>query len=129
VAAVVSDAGEDNGGSQPRLRAAADTEAVMTSNRRFDFPIATSPAFAEEHRKAMQHAQEERLAQRQRELERQRAPSEEPRLRVATWERLHALSLPAVADHPLVRVIARHTGLSIADVQHEQARRAELNAP
>jgi hypothetical protein len=45
-------------------------------------------------------------------------------MRITTWERLHALSLPRSPDHPLIRLIARETGLTIGQVHDEQGRRA-----
>lgn len=46
-----------------------------------------------------------------------------PDQRIRIWERLHELGLPRSPDHPLIRVIAAHTELTLVEVRAEQARR------
>ena len=65
---------------------------------------------------------------RQRDLQAQVSPQNEPRVRVITWERLHALALPRSPEHPLVRLIARQTGLTLREVLDEQETRAGLGS-
>lgn len=43
--------------------------------------------------------------------------------RIAIWERLFGIPLPDAKDHPLVRVVIAHTGLTAADIHEEQQRR------
>ena len=82
--------------------------------------------FAEERRAAILQAEQERGARRQRDLEAQAAPQNDPQVRIATWERLHALNLPRSTEHALVRLIARQTRLTVLQVRGEQERRAGL---
>ncbi len=74
-------------------------------------------------RAAARRAEEERDFERRRALESQAAPDAEPAARIRIWERLHALSLPVAASHPLLAVIARQTALTLADIRNEQQRR------
>jgi hypothetical protein len=98
----------------------------MAWTHRVDDVAFPSSSYAEEHRKAAQRAEEEREALRQRELAAQSSPQNDPQVRITTWERLHALSLPRSPDHPLVRLISRQTGLNVSQVRDEQVRRATL---
>jgi hypothetical protein len=88
-----------------------------------DLPRSTAGS-VEESRKAAKRAEQERAAQRQSELMAQASPENDPQRRIAIWERLHALSLPRRPDHPLVRLIAGQTGLTVREVCDEQGRRA-----
>lgn len=81
-----------------------------------------------EHRRRVQQAASERAAQRTSELESQASPAKEPRERIGIWEQLHALRLPQASGHVLVRVIAKQTRLTVAQVHEEQQRRAVLAA-
>jgi hypothetical protein len=56
------------------------------------------------------------------------AESSGPDQRIRVWERVHALTLPVNPEHPLIRVIAAGTNLSVADVRGEQRRRARESA-
>ena len=78
----------------------------------------------EDSRKAAKLAEEERVARRQSELSAQTSPDNGPQRRIEIWEKLHALSLPRQPDHPLVRLIAGQTGLTLHEVCEEQGRRA-----
>ena len=60
---------------------------------------------------------------RRLELLEQVAIQHTPAQRIQIWERLHELSLPKKPLHPLVRIIARHTELTIEDILDEQRRR------
>jgi hypothetical protein len=60
---------------------------------------------------------------RRRELEAQVAIQNTPEQRIQIWERVHELSLPKKANHPLIRIIAADTELTIAHVLEEQRRR------
>jgi hypothetical protein len=84
------------------------------------------PVSVEENRKAIERAEQERVASRLRDLAAQASPHNDPQMRITTWERLHALSLPRSPDHPLIILIAAQTGLTVSQVHDEQGRRAEL---
>jgi hypothetical protein len=100
----------------------------MTGARRTNFVAYAPSNYLEEHHKAMQRAEQEREEARQRDLQVQVSPQNEPRVRVITWERLHALTLPRSPEHPLVRLIARQTGLTLREVLDEQEGRAGLGS-
>ena len=78
----------------------------------------------EDSRKAAKLAEQERAARRQSELSAQMSPDNDPQRRIEIWEKIHALSLPRQPDHPLVRLIAGQTGLTLREVCAEQGRRA-----
>jgi len=100
----------------------------MTGARRTNFVAYAPSNCLEEHHKAIQRAEQEREEARQRDLQAQVSPQNEPRVRVITWERLHALALPRSPEHPLVRLIARQTGLTLREVLDEQQGRAGLGS-
>ena len=60
---------------------------------------------------------------RRQELEQQVAVHRTPEQRIQIWERLHELSLPKKPNHPLIRIIALDTELTIEDIRDEQRRR------
>lgn len=93
------------------------------------FDDAFAPSNVAERRQAMQRAEEERAASRQRALLAQASPESDPQTRIATWEQLHALSLPRAPEHNLVILIARQTRLTVAQVHDEQRRRASNILP
>jgi hypothetical protein len=76
-----------------------------------------------ERRAAAQRLEQERAEARRRELDEQTSMNNHPRDRIRIWERLHALTLPTSQSHPLVKVIAAQTHLSVGDVRAEQERR------
>jgi hypothetical protein len=107
----------------------------MTGARRTNFVayapsnyLMRHPNYLEEHHKAIQRAEQEREKAHQRDLQAQVSPQNEPRVRVITRERLHALALPRSPEHPLVRLIARQTGLTLREVLDEQEGRAGLGS-
>ena len=61
---------------------------------------------------------------RQRELVEQASTINSPDLRIRIWERLHEVGLPRTAGHRLLGVIAKQTGLTLDQIQAEQASRA-----
>ena len=63
---------------------------------------------------------------RLRALEAQSSPVNDPQVRITTWERLHAISLPRTPEHTLIKVIATQTRLTVDQVHLEQQRRASL---
>ena len=74
-------------------------------------------------RKRQEEIEFEARERRRRELEEQVAVQNTPEQRIQIWERLHELSLPKKSNHPLVRIIAADTELTIARVLEEQRRR------
>lgn len=49
-------------------------------------------------------------------------------IRIRAWERLHQLCMPSMTLHPILRIIAGATQLSLAEVQSEQRLRAVRRA-
>ena len=60
---------------------------------------------------------------RRQEIAEQVAVQNTPERRIQIWERLHELNLPKKANHPLVRIIAADTELTVEQVREEQLRR------
>ncbi len=61
--------------------------------------------------------------QRRKELSEQVAVHHTPEQRIEIWERLHELKLPKKPNHPLIRIIALDTELTIEAIRDEQHRR------
>ncbi len=81
--------------------------------------------FIRTHAERMAHEAEERLQRRLLVLAEQRSLDNPPDVRIRAWEKAHALCLPSDPAHPVLRVVASGTGLTLAQVQEEQhARRA-----
>jgi hypothetical protein len=81
------------------------------------------------HAERMAHEADERLQKRQLILAEQRSIENPPDVRIRAWEKAHALRLPSDPGHPVLRLVATCTGLTIAQVQEEQcARRARRTA-
>jgi hypothetical protein len=93
------------------------------------FDEAFTPQTVAERREAMERVEQERAASRQRALQAQASAESDPQTRIATWEHLHALSLPRAPEHALVILIARQTRLTVGQVHDEQRRRATLPPP
>jgi hypothetical protein len=73
--------------------------------------------------------QAESIERRRKELAEQISVLNTPDARIRIWERLHELALPRTPTHPLMRIIAAHTGLTIEQVCEEQTRRKSAAAP
>ena len=69
-----------------------------------------------------------RAATRRVELEELRSELSSPEQRVRAWERVHKLALPLDPNHPVLRVIAVKTRLTMQDVQAVQRADAERRA-
>ena len=96
---------------------------MITSRQPIElFP--TAPGSVADFRLQVQRAEQERAALRESELEAQISPARNPRERIETWERLHALRLPRTSNHLLLTVIAKQTQLTLGEVHDEQLRRA-----
>ena len=98
----------------------------MALYRRYDDTGIGVTEIVADHRQAMERAEHERAAVRLRALEAQSSAVNDPQVRITTWERLHALSLPRTPEHTLVKVIATQTCLTVDQVHFEQQRRASL---
>lgn len=82
--------------------------------------------FAKEHRSRVALATEELQRKRTREAAVQTDENLSPQERIRAWERIHELRLPTDPTHPLVRFIARVTGLGVPAVHDEQQRRISV---
>jgi hypothetical protein len=71
----------------------------------------------------------ERAEKRRQELAEQRSEVNPPNVRIRVWEKIHQLRLPSDPSHPVLRVIAVSTGLTLADVREEQRIRAANRSP
>ena len=69
---------------------------------------------------AIEHEARER---RRHEIAEQVSVQNTPEQRIRIWERLHQLNLPRKATHPLVKIIAADTELTLEQVREEQDRR------
>lgn len=49
-------------------------------------------------------------------------------VRIRAWERVHGLRMPADSKHPILKVIATSTQLTLVDVQNEQRLRFARSA-
>lgn len=101
----------------------------MTFSRIPPEPTYGPSAGPAEHRRRVQQDADERAAQRGVELESQASPMKDAQERIGIWERLHALRLPRASGHVLVKVIAKQTRLTVAEVRAEQQRRAGTLVP
>jgi hypothetical protein len=70
------------------------------------------------------HEESERAEKRRQELAEQRSNLNPPDVRIRAWEKIHQLRLPSDPSHPVLRVIAVSTGLTLAEVREEQRTRA-----
>lgn len=82
---------------------------------------------AVERRTAVKLAEERRHEERRQQFEQLTSPIRTPGERIALWERLYGIQLPAGAEHPLFRVILAHTGLTADDIREEQQRRRQAS--
>ena len=76
-----------------------------------------------DYRARIVRQQVEAAEDRQQRLREQTSMQNSPERRIRIWEHLHALSLPRVATHPLLAVVASQTGLTLEQVQDEQRQR------
>lgn len=75
---------------------------------------------AAERRAAIQAARENEAAARKIELAQLASATRTPAERIDSWERMHELRLPDSPEHPLVRVIATATALTMEEIRDEQ---------
>jgi hypothetical protein len=89
----------------------------------------TSTEILRTHSERLRDEADERQQKRQLMLAEQSSNVNTPEVRVRAWERAHALRLPQDPAHPVLRSIARSTGLTLAQVQEEQRARRGARAP
>lgn len=77
-----------------------------------------------DHRARIERAQLEAAERRTQALSDQRSPDNSHDKRVRAWERLHQIRLPRDPGHHVLLVVARQTGMSLADVREVQRLRA-----
>jgi hypothetical protein len=95
---------------------------MMNSKPMFD-PTALLGQTVDERRAAAQRMEEDRQEARRTALAEQVSIHNSARERIDIWERLHALRLPSQPAHPLLKVIAEQTSLTLQDILQEQQRR------
>jgi hypothetical protein len=101
---------------------------MMSVNDLIETFTGPPPRNAAEHRALLLRAVRQRAEARQQRLADQCSPEKEAHERIALWESLHEIQLPLEADHRLVGVVAKQTGLTVAQVLAEQQRRIEQQA-
>ncbi|HMA11511.1 MAG TPA: hypothetical protein VKO83_06460 [Steroidobacteraceae bacterium] len=70
-----------------------------------------------------ERAAREAAERREQALVDQRSPDNTKEARVRIWERLHQVRLPKDPAHPILALIAKQTGLNLADVREVQSSR------
>jgi hypothetical protein len=83
-----------------------------------------------DHRERLALEEKERARKRTSQLEELRSELNSVPVRVRAWEKMHGLRLPSDPAHPILRVIASTTGISLACLREEQqARRFMQQTP
>ncbi len=99
----------------------------MTQDRYPPHSIHTHPPFTGDvnidYRARLALVEREATERRILQLAEQVATHNTPEQRIRAWERLHELDLPRKAIHPLIRIIAAQTHLTLDQVRDEQRRR------
>jgi hypothetical protein len=91
-----------------------------------DMPIdirASGGMSTAERRAAIQAARESKAAARKLEFEQLASATRTPAERIDSWEQMHELRLPDSLEHPLIRVIAAATALTMDEIRAEQRAR------
>jgi hypothetical protein len=86
-------------------------------------PVPSRGELASDFRARIALEQHEAIERRKRELAEQSSESNLPDARIRAWEHTHGLRLPRAAKHPVLRLIAADTQLTLDQVQQEQGRR------
>jgi len=76
-----------------------------------------------DHRKRLALEEEERERKRSKQFEELRSEVISVPIRIRAWEKMHGLRLPSDTAHPILRVIASTTGISLACLREEQQAR------
>lgn len=83
-----------------------------------------------DHRERLALEEEERARKRTSQFEELRSEVNSVPVRIRAWEKMHGLRLPSDPAHPILRVIASTTGISLSCLREEQrARRVEQMTP
>jgi len=84
-----------------------------------------------EHRERLAFEEEERVRKRTNQYEELRSEVNSAPARIRAWEKMHGLCLPSDPAHPILRVVASTTGISLSCLMEEQqARRVkQMTAP
>lgn len=83
-----------------------------------------------DHRERLALEEEERTRRRTSQFEELRSDVNSVPVRIRAWEKMHGLRLPSDPAHPILRVIASTTGISLACLREEQqARRVKHVTP
>ena len=76
-----------------------------------------------DHRERLALEEEERARKRTSQFEELRSEVNSVPARIRAWEKMHGLRLPSDPTHPILRVIASTTGISLAYLREEQQAR------
>ena len=77
-----------------------------------------------DYRQRLADEQYERAERKRMELAEQRSELSDAKARIQAWEKAHALRLPTSPTHPVLKVIAEATALSLQEVLDEQRQRS-----
>jgi hypothetical protein len=77
-----------------------------------------------DHRSRLEHEQQEAAERRRQAMVDLSSPENSHEARVRAWERLHQVRLPRSSGHAVLRLVARQTGLDLAEVHAVQRQRA-----
>jgi hypothetical protein len=83
----------------------------------------TALELLEDHRERLALEEEERERKRINQFEELRSEVNSVPIRIRAWEKMHGLRLPSDPAHPILRVIASTTGISMACLRQEQQAR------
>jgi len=81
------------------------------------------------HRERLALEEEERERKRTNQFEELRSEVNSVPIRIRAWEKMHGLRLPSDPAHPILRVIASTTGISLACLREEQQARRVNQTP
>jgi hypothetical protein len=84
-----------------------------------------SPDPMPDYRARIERARLEAAKARSEAISEQRSAVNTPAQRVRAWERLHQVTLPKSPSHAVLRVVARQTGMTLADIQAVQQQRVQ----
>ena len=82
-----------------------------------------------DHRERLALEEKERARKRDSQFEELRSELNSVPVRIRAWEKMHGLSLPSDPAHPILRVIASTTGISLACLREEQQARRVNQTP
>jgi len=86
-------------------------------------PPATPGELINDYRSRLALEQFRAAERRQQEMAEQSSTLNPPEVRIRAWERVHGVRLPVDPAHPVLRVVASATELTLAQVHEEQRKR------